>query len=290
LAVLAHHDDGSALVATAYRHAWRVAAAVLAGLGALSCPFLLALVVVATDPPLMPGDLARLVAALVAAPWLAVWLIARTHRVRIEARDARIHFRRRGLRVEVPSEAIARVSPWIVPLPSPGLSCRMRGGRRLAYAIGTGDPRPLLALLAAGGVAPAGDAAAHPAMRYAAARVEAGGWRRPASVSKFGLFALLPAAILFNAHQHIAYGGSFGQYYLVGLAPYLATFAAYFFTTVLYLILWAGTWRVAGEVAAVGGTWLAPGSAAALRRAVEVACSLTYYGGALAILALRFLI
>ena len=41
-------------------------------------------------------------------------------------------------------------------------------------------------------------------------------WRWHHLLWKFVGFALAPAAVLFNAHQHIAYGGTLGQYYLEG--------------------------------------------------------------------------
>ena len=107
---------------------------------------------------------------------------------------------------------------------------------------------------------------------------------------KFPGFALLPTVVLFNAHQHIAYGGSLGQYYLEGLAPYLQTFAVYWATVCVYLVLYASVWRALAEPAA----WLAAraGSsrAARTRRAVEIACGILYFVGVPAIVLARFLL
>ena len=106
--------------------------------------------------------------------------------------------------------------------------------------------------------------------------------------AKFPLFALLPTAVLFNAHQHIAYGGLLGQYYLHGLRAYLLTFAVYWVTVAIYLVLYASTWRALGEAAALLAAWTAPSRAARVRRGVEVGCRVLYYGGVPVLLALRF--
>ena len=70
--------------------------------------------------------------------------------------------------------------------------------------------------------------------------------------------ALGPAAVLFYTHQHIAFGGLLGEYYLMGLGPYLRTAAVHWATVTVYLLLWAGVWRGAGEVVAWAAAALAP--------------------------------
>lgn len=114
--------------------------------------------------------------------------------------------------------------------------------------------------------------------------------KSPASVLlKFGLVALLPAGVLFNAHQHIAYGGPLGEYYMLGLRPYLATFLVYFTTTVIYLVLYANVWRVLAETVSLLGACMAPAAAATVRKGAEMLCGVAYYGGVSLLLLLRFL-
>ncbi len=276
--------------AAAYAQTWRLIAATLAGVSRASPPAILALVILATDPPVMPPDLILLVAIFIAVPALAVKLIERMHTVRVHVRADHLLLERRGLQVDVPLAAIAAVAPWTVPLPDPGLSLRLQSGRRLRYTLATADPAPLLeALAAAGGVPSAREALRHPTVIYAAARRDAGAWRWLHYLAKFVLFTFLPAGVLFNAHQHIAYGASLGEYYLFGLAAYVGTFALYWVITALYLVLWAATWRLAGECIAFLSAWSQPGRAANARRAVEIVCRAAYYAGVPALLALRFL-
>ena len=94
---------------------------------------------------------------------------------------------------------------------------------------------------------------------------------------------------MFNAHQHIAYGGSLGQYHLEGLSAYLSTFLFYWVTLVLYLILYAAVWRALCEGAAWLAAVAAPSRAARVRRAVESVALAAYYAGVPALVAWRFL-
>ena len=100
---------------------------------------------------------------------------------------------------------------------------------------------------------------------------------------------MLPAAVLFNAHQHIAYGGTFGQYYLEGLAPYLETLATYWSTMSIYLLLYAAPWRGIAEAAALLTACLAPRHALRVRRAAETTCRVVFYAGVPILLLARFL-
>jgi apolipoprotein N-acyltransferase len=116
-------------------------------------------------------------------------------------------------------------------------------------------------------------------------------WRRRWSdrLAKFPLFALGPAAVLFYTHQHIAYGGLFGEWYLLGPAAWLRTLALHWATMTIYLGLYAAVLRAVAEAAALLAARVAPPRAAGVRRAVERACQVAYFGGVPLLLALRFL-
>src|SRR5438045_2150670 len=77
------------------------------------------------------------------------------------------------------------------------------------------------------GVEAARQSLRHATIVYAAAKATAGAWRWWNLALKFPVFALAPAVVLFRAHQHIAYGGTFGEYHLLGLSPFLQTAAIY---------------------------------------------------------------
>jgi hypothetical protein len=149
------------------------------------------------------------------------------------------------------------------------------------------NPNDLLNALAASGVV-AARLANHPMVVYAQAKHAIPRRRWYHRVGKFVLFALLPTAPLFNVHQYIAYGGTWGEYYLLGLRSYLTTFAVYWSTISIYLVLYASVWRGLAEVVAMLAAWILPERAPAVRRTVERACSILYYAGVPAIVAVRF--
>jgi hypothetical protein len=192
------------------------------------------------------------------------------------------------VRLVVPCEAIAALSPSALPMPDVGLAIRLRSGRRLVPGLEMDDPGPLLATLARAG-APAAPALRHPSVVVAAARRAVTQRFYDRSPVKFGLFAALPAGILFNAHQHIAYGGFWGQYYSYGAGAWLATLGTYYAVVVIYCVLYASIWRGIAEAVAVAAAAVAPTRAAWMRRLVEAACRLGYFGGVPLLVLLRFL-
>src|SRR5262245_39342905 len=149
----------------------------------------------------------------------------------------------------------------------------------------SGDPRSSRVERGLGGT----PARTHPVAVWAQARAALPPWRWYHVVWKFVVFALAPTAVLFNAHQHIAYGGSLGQYYLEGPGAYVRTFALYWLSVSLDLVLWAAVWRALAEGVALVMALVAPSHAARVRRAIEFACRLLYYAGAPALVAARFL-
>jgi hypothetical protein len=274
----------------AYGRAARAAAAALDGLARLDLLLLLAALLLATDPPLMPLDVIQLFLLGCAAPAGIAWLIGRAAKAVVEVGGDELVVQRRMQRIEVPSTAIAAIRPWRLPLPAPGVALRLRSGRTLPYGIALDDPASFVEALgelaAVADVPPATD----PLLAYARARAgyrTRRAWYRVGA--KFVVFALVPTAVLFNAHQHIAYGGLLGQYYLLGLRAYLTTLAVYWATVTIYLVLWASAWRAGAEVLCLGTAAVAPSRAAGVRRLAEIACALGYYAGVLVILALRFL-
>jgi apolipoprotein N-acyltransferase len=232
-------------------------------------------------------EVPRALAALIGLgllPAVAALLLERAFRADASLAAGTLCIARDAMRVEAPLAALTAVVPWRIPLPGPGASLRLRSGGWLPAAI---EPAPagLLAALADAGVqVPSG-----PGLAYGAARSDVARrvWRHPFVM--FGLFGMAPAAVLFRAHQIIAFGGLLGQYYQEGLRPYLATLVEYGGITLLYLVLFASTLRLFGEVAAFAATWIAPARARGIRAGAEAFCTIAYYAGVPALLALRFL-
>jgi hypothetical protein len=268
---------------------WRVMAAVLVTISAVSQPAVLALVVLATDPPITPPILVQLVALFTVAPLVAARWIRRAFLVRIDVSGDHIALRRHDLQVEIPDASIARMAAWAVPLPGPGFSLWLRSGRRFRYGVQLADPGSVLVALSERSVAAARSIRSHPTNAYALARAAGAPWRWYHLVAKFPVFALVPTLVLFRAHQYIAYGGLLGEYYLLGLGAYFRTFAVYWLTLTIYQVLYAGTWRVLAEIACWLSAWWAADHAATVRRAAEISCRVLYYGGVPTILAFRFL-
>lgn len=282
-----HHDDPTFGV-SAYPHALRIGTGGLLAASGLGLPFLLARVLLANDPPMTPPMVLRAFLAMSVLPALAALVLQRALRgeVALVGDDLTVHVG--GQRFAIPLASITAIEPWRLPLPQAGFRLRLASGDRFALGLGADDPTPLLAALAARGVPAAEAARRHPAVVYARARQALGrlGWRR--ALVKYPLFGAMVAAVLFNAHQHIAYGGLLGQYYLEGAWPWARTYLVYWSTATIYLVLYASVWRWPAEVVA----WLAAqrdeAFATRVRRVVEWVCRIAYYVGSGLVLALRF--
>lgn len=280
--------DDEVLRVRAYPRALRGAVAGLLLASAASLPFLLLRVLLATDPPMTPPMVLRAFLAFAALPAIAAWLVGRALSARVEiGRDA-LELRVGGRHFAVPLASIAGVVPWRLPLPEGGFALDLASGRRFELGIGADDPAALLARLTAAGVGAATPATAHPSVVYARVKHAAGRLAGRRLVAKFPLFGALIGGVLFNAHQHVAYGGTLGQYDLEGALPYARTFVNYWATATIYLVLYASVWRVPAEAIA----WLAAlrgeRVAAFARRVAELVCRLAYYAGVPLLLALRF--
>jgi apolipoprotein N-acyltransferase len=261
---------------------WRLVTALLVALSLATLPtYVLALFLL---PPVPPIVMVRSFALGTILPAVVAWVLGRAFAGSAEVRDGLLQLRRGDVSIDVSCTAIATARPWWIPLPRPGLTVRLRSGGHLPLGIALDAPDVVLRVLANGGIEVEA-ARRHPTVVHAATR-HARRW--PWALLKFPLAGTLPASVLFYTHQHIAYGGTFGQYYTYGLGAYLETFAIYWSTVTIYLILWASIWRGLGEGAALLAARVAPSRAARVRRAVEVVCRVVYYGGVPALVALRF--
>lgn len=260
---------------------WRLVAALGAVLALATLPtYVLTLFLL---PPVPLIVMIRSFALGTALPAAVAWAIVRVFAGTAEVAGGMLRLRRGDLQVEVPCAAVARVRPWWLPLPLPGLGLALDDGSRLPLGVGTRRPGALLDALA-GPDAPA--ARRHPTVVWAEAR-PVRGWTH--ALLKFPGFGTLPACVLFYTHQHIAFGGTFGQYYLESPAAYFRTFAEYWATTLVLLVSYASLWRGPAELAvwtagALRAAWGPPA-----RRVAEGVCALAYYGGVPVLLALRYL-
>jgi hypothetical protein len=286
---VAEHHTAGALPVSALPAPARALAATLRGCAVVMSLWLLLWLVTANDPPVTLGPLARAFAVFVAVPELCARLLLRAFEGRVHIARGSLIAVRGGRRIEVPCASIAEVRVWRLPLPSPGVTLELASGATLPARLALPDPGRVLALLDDAGVPAARGALPLPAVRYAAARAAwpVRWYERPAC--KVGLFALLPAAVGFYAHQHIAFGALLGEYYLMGLGAWLRTAGEYLLTALLYLALWATLLRVAQEGVLLAWARLAPERAGGARRIAERAATALFYLSVPALLAARFL-
>jgi apolipoprotein N-acyltransferase len=215
--------------------------------------------------------------ALVVLPGLAA-AVLRGHRATAVIEDRTLVIARDHTRLEVPCEAIALVQPSLIPLPDVGIDIVLRSGRRVVPGLEVDDPAPLLDSLARAG-APAEPAREATGVVAAIARssVARQWWDHP--LIKFALFAIVPAGVLFNVHQHISYGAFWGEYHTLGARAWLRTLATYYAVTVIYCMLFASALRAPAEAMALLAAAVEPARAAWARRCIEAACRVGYYAG-----------
>ena len=79
-------------------------------------------------------------AAVFLVPAIAAWILERACTATVLIDGGTLVLERRGERIEIPCEAIDRVTPWWVPLPSSGVWLRLKSGRRVRYGLQLHDP------------------------------------------------------------------------------------------------------------------------------------------------------
>lgn len=231
----------------------------------------------------------RLFAAACVAPALAAWAIQRAQTGRAWLADDAVRLEGSGGSASISLRTPIHASAWALPLPGPGLVLRAVDANPVHIAMP--DPQAFLHALHAAG-----------ALRDDPAIPVVGAWRRLLHARtararsvldrawlKFGLYPLLPTLVAFRLHQHIAYGGTFGEAQTFGMQAWL-----------LGLLVWWGKWAMGMTAYAGGLRTLAEALALALtarrmrtpardRRALELALRLAYYLGVPLWLALRLL-
>lgn len=274
----------------AYPPSARVAAAVLLTISRGSLLVLLLLLTLAEETRLT--NQLRLLRAFVGfclAPEAAAWLLRRAFAVQTGVEGELFVLRGRRHRIEIPCASIVRIASWTVPLPAGGVWLFLRSGRRFERGLQVADPIALAATLAEAGAPLDVRAVAEDRLAlYTRARQSAvARWYH--TLLKFPLLALLPTLPLFRLHQWIAYGSTFGEYYMFGLKAYLLAFGIYWVTYTIYLVLYAAGLRAVAEAVVLPATLAAPAQAATVRRAVEVGRRILYYGAVPAFLVRLYL-
>jgi apolipoprotein N-acyltransferase len=268
--------------------AWRAVAAMLrAGAGA---GLLWLAVRMWLQDGMQVNSLAQLqwFAAAVITPAIAAWAIRQVFSARARAEGGLLVLQQRARRIEIPLSAIAALRVWRLPLPGIGVNLQMASGRRWAFGIALADPRALLRALAATGAGVRlADRWSERVADFAAIRAAAGTHRLDHPLLKFLIFPLLPALPAFRLHQHIAFGGTFGEYYTYGLAAWLGGLLIWWAAWSLGLMLFAAAQRIAVEVITALLLRWRPARAIEGRRTLSGLMRVAYYLGVPALLLLR---
>ena len=203
----------------------------------------------------------------------------RTATARIEA--GALLLTTRGQHRAVATRDITAITPWTLPVPIPGIDLRLDSGESFACGIDNNDPAQLAAMLQqAGAPAMAPTRAEAFALADARARATAPRWRIDHPLIKFALFPLLLALPAFRLHQHIAYGGSFGEYYSFGLPAYLLGLLIWWAAWAIGMSLFAIVLRVLVELGTLPALLLQPARAGTARSALQGIARALYFIGA----------
>ncbi|HOZ04460.1 MAG TPA: hypothetical protein PLS60_03635, partial [Arenimonas sp.] len=212
----------------------------------------------------------RMFAALVLTPELAAWAIMRAFAASARIENGMFVLEQRERRIEIPVKEITALEVWKLPLPRTGVCLRLASGKRWSRAITVPDPAALLAsLVFAGGQLAYADPMSASAANYARLRQAIPRWRIDHAFLKFVLFPLVPAVPAFRLHQHIAFGGTFGEYYTFGLKAYLIAFAIWWASWAMGMVLFAAFLRIVIETVTAFSMALGNERSIAVRQVLE---------------------
>jgi apolipoprotein N-acyltransferase len=271
--------------------AWRIAAAALRVFARGSLLWIAAAVLLSTDVQQIDAlQKIRMTVALFLAPELAAWAIGRAHAALLRVDEGMLTIEQGARRIEIPLREIVALLPWTLPLPQSGVWLELGSGRRWSQGIALADPEALMRALAAAGatLAPPTGADAR-AMTWARASAAVGRRRADHPLSKFVLFPLVPALPVFRLHQHIAYGGTFGEWQTFGAQAWFSALGLWWASWAVNLLLFAAVLRVAIESIALITLALRPVRAIEIRRVLEPLGRLLFYLGVPLWLAVRLL-
>ncbi|MCX7041441.1 MAG: apolipoprotein N-acyltransferase [Gammaproteobacteria bacterium] len=270
--------------------AWRIAAALLRLFALVGLAWVGLATVFGSGEPADTLPRMWMFAGLVVAPEAAAWALRRAFAATVRVADGMLVLEQAGRRTEIDAKDITAVDAWTVPIPSAGAWLRLASGQRWTQGIALADPSALVrALVHAGAPATLAHTLTRRAAVYAHVCATAKRWRIDGPLFKFVLFPLVPALPAFRLHQHIAYGGTFGEYYTFGLKAYLIALAIWWASWAIGMVLFAAVLRVGIEAITLMAIALRPERVGDARNTLEGLGRLLFYVGVPAWLLMRVL-
>ena len=221
----------------------------------------------------------RLFAGFFLLPEAVAGCVLLAYSARLSLDQGMLVLQRGKQRLDIAMKDIATVTLWRVPMPGAGLTLHLTPAQAPTYHLATANPLALAGALVAAGAPSMRAEAPSLAARYAQAVASVRRGRLDSPWVKFLLFPLLLALPAFHLHQNIAYGGWFGEFYTFGLKAYGLTFALWWASWTMGVVLSAAALRTAVEAGPLLVLAARPARAAELRATLErIALALLYLG------------
>lgn len=224
---------------------------------------------------------ARLFALVFLAPETAAWWVLFLFSGWASISDGKLRITRGGHELAFALGDIAAVRFWCLPLPMPGLSLTWASGQRWQYGLALRDPNALATALAVAGATAVQEHASLRAVMHTYVQAALALRRSPLDrpLLKYLLLPFALAIPAFVLHQHIAYGGAFGEYYSFGLKAYLSAFALWWGAWSIGVVLCEAVLRAAIVLVTLLAALVRPGRAAAIRQDLERAGHVALFVG-----------
>lgn len=211
----------------------------------------------------------RTFTVLFLVPETAAWFVLRAFVARASIENGMLVLARGTRRLELAAQDVAAIEPWRLPIPCTGAWLRLATGERWGYALALDSLAALARALAAAGGPPVQEPTPSRTAAYGQARVGVPRGRLDHLLIKVGVLSLAMAMVAFRLHQHIAYGGTFGEYYTFGLKAYLTTFLLWWAAWTIGVTLCAAAIRAVIELGTLLVVLLRPADALAVRLWLE---------------------
>ena len=221
----------------------------------------------------------RLFAGFFLLPEAVAGCVLLAYSARLSVDKGMLVLQRGKQRLDIALKDIAAVQLFRLPAPGRGVTLHLKLAETPPYRLTTADPLALARALESAGAPPMSAEASSRAARHAQAVASVRRGRFDSPWVKFLLFPLLLALPAFHLHQNIAYGGWFGELYTFGLKAYVLTFAIWWATWTMGVVLSAAALRAAIEAGTLLTLAARPAQTAGVRATLErIALALLYLG------------